>query len=49
MSDLERIAPTPRKITVAGGTIEVSPLRVRDLPAMARAFGASLYVLYVLV
>jgi hypothetical protein len=37
MSDLERIAPTPRKITVAGETIEVSPLRVRDLPAMARA------------
>jgi hypothetical protein len=37
MGDLERIAPTPRKITVAGETLEVSPLRVRDLPAMARA------------
>lgn len=36
MGDLERIAPTPRKITVAGETIEVSPLRVRDLPAFLR-------------
>jgi hypothetical protein len=36
---LDAIQPTPRRVQVGGASIEVLPLRVRELPAFARAVG----------
>lgn len=37
MSDLEKFAPTAVKLDVRGETLEVTPVRVKELPGFARA------------
>lgn len=39
MKELEKIAPIPVRVDVGGERVSITPIKVRELPAMMRAVG----------